>query len=124
MYREYVPFLRPHKKGTKESGTGKALSVVLPHAKDAFPCEPIPAASPWVPEELNPDPEQGKSVPTFSLLVSVVVYRCIFLRQSLHFRKCGRGFSRGRNLLVSPLWLISLVTLLFSDKKVTDLERD
>ena len=36
-----------------------------------------------------------------------------------HRRRCGGGFQRGRDLLVAPLWLSSLVTFLFSDKKVT-----
>ena len=39
-----VTFLSPNKKVTKEIGTGKALCVVLPHAKAALPCVPIPAA--------------------------------------------------------------------------------
>ena len=34
--------------------------------------------------------------------------------------RCGGGFQRGR-IFVAPLWLISLVTFLFSDKKVTSL---
>jgi len=32
--------------------------------------------------------------------------------------RCGGGFQRGR-IFVAPLWLTSLVTFLFSDKKVT-----
>ena len=41
---ESVTFLSPNKKVTKEVGIGKALCVVLPHAKAALPYVPIPAA--------------------------------------------------------------------------------
>ena len=42
-----VPFLFPNKKGTKEIGEGKALSVALPRAKAALPLEPIQART-WL----------------------------------------------------------------------------
>ena len=42
--KDYVPFLCPHKKGTKESVIGKALCAALPRVKSALPYVPIPAA--------------------------------------------------------------------------------
>ena len=41
------------------------------------------------------------------------------LRPRKYCWRSGRGFQGGCDLLVSPLWLSSLVTFLFSDKKVT-----
>ena len=39
-----VTFLWPHKKVTKEGGTGEALKVALPRAPYALPYEPHPSA--------------------------------------------------------------------------------
>ena len=83
-----VTFLWPHKKVTKEGGTGEALKVALPRAPYGFlwsdchrqsidsircathrpsPMNPTrPHLGSW--EELNLDPEHSKNVPIFAAL--------------------------------------------------------
>ena len=95
------------KKVTKEGGIGEALR------KGALPYVPLPPHRRPV----------FKNVPIFEHLQ---LKSCKFFHGSLPkigtFSgggwRCGGGFQRGR-IFVAPLWLTSLVTFLFSNKKVT-----
>ena len=72
----------------------------------------LPAASPKPLEHLNLNPVHTENVPIFCMKITALQICTILLLG-------GGGFQRGRDLHVAPLWLTSLVTFLFSDKKVT-----
>jgi len=75
---------------------------------------------PWRPyegsEELNLNPERSQNVPIFAALGYYGEKSNDFLGTS---GEAAEGFPRGAHLLEAPLGLTSLVTFLFSDKKVT-----
>ena len=77
--------------------------MIAPAIKAALSYVPLPTRT-WVPlEQLNLNPMPNKNVP-------------IFVRQ---FGSVRQGIPKGAHWLEAPLRLTSLVTFLFSDKKVT-----
>ena len=101
LFMIYTPFLFRQERCPKEADS-RGVESRAP-ARQSHPLR-IPRRALTTPlEHLNLQPVPNKNVP-------------IFVRQ---FGSVRRGIPKGAHLLEAPLRLTSLVTFLFSDKKVT-----
>ena len=114
--KDYVLFLCQQEKYQKNWLKG-ALCVALPRAKST----PLRIPRPHLvsAQHLNLDPEQSKNVPIFAPLICAEKYRNILYDNRRTAGEAAGVSKGGRYWRGGPLWLSSLVTFLFSDKKVT-----
>ena len=111
IIRSFLVFAQERNQRKRLKG---ALYVALPRAKST----PLRIPRPHLvsAQHLNLDPEQSKNVPIFAPL------SCAEQNQTIMIRTLGEaaGVSKGGlDWHGGPLWLSSLVTFLFNDKKVT-----